>query len=234
MRKAKGLVIIGVLLITTTLYTVFIFLPSMNPDRVVDTSDIDILGNEEVEESEEIVFEEQEEDILETRWSLEVGKTNMVKASVLNSELPPSWEGREIFFKYTYLGEYDERVQENLDEMMATEYAWEKQLDSEGNILMGGPILKKDEIYQLHTHNAFTQGERNFLLGDLIARYSNQEELVGTEIMLGNVKLRAIWEKDTRLSEDATGLPGGELVISTCLERDGDRRLLSGWEIVED
>jgi len=229
MKKTKDLVIIGVLLVITALYTFFVFIPNINPDRVVDTSNIEVAQVEEipVEVFEPVSF-------LKNSWSLEKDKTNFLQASILNRELPSSWEDREVFFKYTYLGEYDDEVQENLDEMMGSEYAWEKQLDSAGNILMGGPILKRDGIYQLHTHNAFTRGEEYFLLGELIARYSEQEELVGTEMMFGNVKLRALWEKDTRLLEDPHGLPGGEIVISTCLEIDGDRRLLSGWEVVEE
>jgi hypothetical protein len=228
MEKAKRLTIVIILLVTTALYTFFVFIPNINPDRVVDTSEVEFL---EVEETTIDVFNPIS--FLENSWPLEQGKTNIVKAEILNRELPTSWDEKDIFFKYTYLGEYSDEVQNTLDELMATEYRWENQLDESGNIVMGGPILKRDGIYQLHSHNAFSLANKYFLLGELTARYSNTGELVGTEIMLGNVKLRAIWEKDTRLLEDDKGIPGAQLIISTCLEIDGDRRLLTGWEIVQ-
>ena len=227
MKKTKDLITIAILLVATALYTVFVFIPNINPDRVVDTSEVEVL---EIEKD----FPVENIDILEKNWSLETEKTNLMTAEILNRELPSSWKDKKIFFKYTYLGEYDEQVQENLDEMMANEYAWEKQIDADGNVVMGGPVLKRDGIYQLHSHNAFTQADQYFLLGELTVRYSDLEELVGTEIVLGGVKLRAIWEKETKILEDDKGLPGANLIISTCLERNGDKRLLSGWEIVKE
>jgi hypothetical protein len=52
-------------------------------------------------------------------------------------------------------------------------------------------------------------------------------------VNIGDIVFRAIWEKDTRILEDPTTPEGADLIISTCLEIDGDRRLLTGWEIVQ-
>ena len=115
---------------------------------------------------------------------------------------------------------------------MHNEYKWQKQLDSNGNIVMGGIVLAKDGTYQLHTHNSFTKGNRYFLLGDILDRYHTESNLVGTQIQLGSFTIECIWEKDTKVIQDST-VPYADLVISTCLERYGDRRLVSGWNIVK-
>jgi hypothetical protein len=49
----------------------------------------------------------------------------------------------------------------------------------------------------------------------------------------GEVILENAWEADIRILEGGT-VPYADLVISTCLERNGDRRLISGWNIVSD
>jgi hypothetical protein len=40
-------------------------------------------------------------DPFEKNWQIEAGGTKIMEAKVLNRELPSSWEGKEIFFKYT-------------------------------------------------------------------------------------------------------------------------------------
>jgi hypothetical protein len=71
------------------------------------------------------------------------------------------------------------------------------------------------------------------LLGDLLHYFYANGNLKGTIIEIGGIKLRCVWLKDTHILEDSVAPEGGELILSTCLERNGDRRLLSGWEIIE-
>ena len=226
MDRKKHLIIIGVLLFLNILYGVFFFLPSITPQKV-DTSNVEKI----VEVEDEVV---EDIDVFEKNWQLELDGTKIMEVEILNRELPESWKNRDIFFKYTYIGEYDEQNQSVLDELLEGKYSWENQLDESGDIVLGGPLLQRDGIYQLHTHNAFTLANRYFLLGELTVRYSNLGELVGTEMMLGNTKLRAIWEKDMRILQDNTTPSGADFVISTCLEIQGDRRLVSGWVVVEE
>ncbi|MFA7628263.1 MAG: hypothetical protein WCY37_02530, partial [Candidatus Dojkabacteria bacterium] len=140
---------------------------------------------------------------------------------------------KQIYFKYTYIGEYSPQAQELLDQLLLDEYKWQKQLDAEGNVVMGGIILSKDGTYQLHTHNTFTKAERFFLLGDLLDRYHTNGELQGTQVKFGNVLLENTWEKEIEVLEGGK-VPYADLIISTCLERYGDRRLVSGWNIVQE
>lgn len=210
--------------VTTALFSAFVFIPTVAPYEVVN---IDISSIPEVNEEEEYVPS------LIDLWVMEEGMTKIMSAEVLNRELPSNWLGKGLYFKYTYIGEYNEYTQQVLDDLLLDEYKWQKQLDEEGNIVMGGIVLGKDGTYQLHTHNTFTKGERFLLLGDLLDRYHSNGELIGTRIRFGNAVLENVWEKDIRILEGGS-VPYSDLVISTCLERYGDRRLVSGWNIVRE
>ncbi len=226
MSKKYYIVAIAVLLVSTALFTYLVFIPTLKPYEIVNT---------EVEHISEIEEDEIEEELptLFELFEMKQGETKIMGAEILNRELPDNWLGKEISFKYTYIGEYTPEIQEQLDDLLLDEYKWQKQLDEEGNVVMGGIVLSKDETYQLHTHNTFTKGERFFLLGDLLDRFFTNEELEGTQIKLGNVTLECVWEKDIKLLEGAT-VPYADLIISTCLERFGDRRLVSGWNILRE
>jgi hypothetical protein len=217
----------AVLLVSTALFTSFVFVPTIAPYEIVNVEVSPIPEKEFVEEEPEYV------PTLEDLWVMEKDLPKIMEAEVINRDLPSNWSGRKIYFKYTYIGEYTESTQTVLDDLLLDEYKWQKQLDEEGNVVMGGIVLAKDGTFQLHTHNTFTKGERFFLLGDLLDRYHNNEELIGTKIRFGTVTLESIWERDTRILQDNL-VPYADLVISTCLERYGDRRLISGWNMVSE
>ena len=225
MNKIHYIVTMAVLLVSTALFTSFVFIPTIAPYEVVnvDISPItyDDIGEEYVEDIPSLM----------DLWVMEEGMTKIMGVTVLNRQLPNNWLEKGLYFKYTYIGEYNEYTQEVLDDLLLDEYKWQKQLDENGNIIMGGIVLGKDGTYQLHTHNTFTKGDRFFLLGDLLDRYHSNGELVGTQIKFGDVILESIWERDMRILEGES-VPYADLIISTCLERYGDRRLISGWNIV--
>ena len=223
MKKQIFLIIPLTFLLTTILFTIYVFIPTIKPYEVV---------NIEIQKEEKPV-EIKEEKTLEQLLSMKKDKPVVLEASVLNRDLPKKWIDKKIYFKYTYIGEYDDNTAKKLDSLLVGEYKWQKQLDSEGNVVMGGIILAKDGTYQLHTHNSFTKANRFFLLGDLLDRYHSENNLVGTQILVGDVTLEAVWERDTEVLKNST-VPYSDLVISTCLERYGDRRLVSGWNIVKE
>lgn len=225
MSKKHYLVIMAVLLVSTALFTALVFIPNIKPYEVVAVEAVsDDAVQEEIPEEEKITIE----DVL----SLIEDGTQVMDIEFPNRDFPQKWEGKNVLFRYTYLGEYDEEVAEKLDEMLVDEYKWQRQFDREGNILLGGLIIKKDETYQLHTHNTFTKGEIFFLLGDLLDRFHSNNSLVGTRIDLNNQSLEAVWEEEIEVMKSST-VPYADLIISTCLERWGDRRLVSGWNLVE-
>lgn len=233
MTQKLLLIITAVLLVSTAVYTYFVFFPALRPYEVVN---VDAYVEPEIEDDTEVPIEPEETedvDILLTEWGLTDGSTSVIDAKILNRELPLNWVGRGILFKYTYLGEYDDSTQQELDEMLVTEYKWQKQLDMNGNVVMGGIIFHKDGTYQLHTHNTFTKAQWRYLLGDLLDRYYSNNELVGTQIKFGSVILQADWYKDIELKREST-VPYADLIISTCLEMWGDKRLVSGWNVVEE
>lgn len=227
MSKIYYIVAMTVLFVSTVLFTAFVFVPTVQPYEVVSV-ETEIIP----EQSEELIEEEAPPTLLEL-WSMEQNTTKIMEAQILNRELPSNWSGKKIYFKYTYIGEYTSEAQTLLDQLLLDEYKWQKQLDVNGDVVMGGIILAKDGTYQLHTHNTFTKGERFFLLGDLLDRYHTNTELVGMQVRFGNVTLENVWEKEIEVLEDAT-VPYADLVMSTCLERYGDRRLVSGWNIVQE
>jgi len=223
MKKYIYFAIPIILLTTTVIFTIFVFIPTIKPYEVV---------NIETKQIQNISDTEEKPQTLDTLLGLEKDQTKVLDAKFLNRELPKKWKEKKIFFKYTYIGDYDSNTQNKLDSLLHNEYKWQKQLDSNGNIVMGGIVLAKDGTYQLHTHNSFTKGNRYFLLGDILDRYHTEGNLVGTQIQLGSFTIECIWEKDTKVIQDST-VPYADLVISTCLERYGDRRLVSGWNIVK-
>ena len=230
MNKIHYIVTMAVLLVSTALFTSFVFVPTLNPYEVVNVEVSPTLEQDMPVEKDAVV---EYIPTLADLWLMEEGQTKVMSASVLNRDLPSTWIEKKLFFKYTYIGEYNENTQAILNDLLLSEYKWQKQLDEAGNIVMGGIILAKDGTYQLHTHNTFTKGEKFFLLGDLLDRYNSSNELVGTQIKFGSATLEAIWAKDTRIFQDST-VPYADLVISTCLEINGDRRLISGWNIVRE
>lgn len=171
---------------------------------------------------------------LSTLLDFEDNKTYQLPFQLINRNLPASWYGKKIIIKYTYLGKYNENTVDQLNNLLSTEYNWKKQLDNEGNILLGGPIFLMDNVYQLHTHNGLSLGNRHYLFGDLLHYLYKGGVLEGTQISFGDIILESIWVKDIKISQDASTLSGADLVVSTCLEMNGDRRLISGWKVIEN
>ena len=229
MSKVYYIVTMTVLFVGTVLFTSFVFIPTVQPYEVVNIEAEPIIQ----EEIEQEVVEEEPPPTLSELWSMEQNTTKIMETQILNRELPENWSGKKIYFKYTYIGEYSPQAQELLDQLLLDEYKWQKQLDAEGNVVMGGIILSKDGTYQLHTHNTFTKGEKFFLLGDLLDRYHSNRELEKMRVKFGNVTLENTWEKEIEILEGGS-VPYADLVISTCLERYGDRRLVSGWNIIRE
>lgn len=223
MNKKYLVILTAVLLVSTALYTKYIFFPTVYSKEVAETPVLLDIEQEETEESK---------DLVQNIWQLEVGRTDIMSASLLNRELPAKWKGKKIRFKYTYLGEYTESTQSDINTLLSGEYKWQKQLDSDGNIVLGGVMFKKDGIYQLHVHNGLSIAKRHYLFGDLLHHIYINEGIEGSEIQLGELKLKAVWSKDTEIYKDSTVPANAQIIISTCFERNGDRRLISGW-IVE-
>lgn len=192
--------------------------------------------SEEVVNTEVYVIKESEPQIevnpLTNLLTFTEGNTVQVPFSLLNRDLPARWYRKEINLKYTYLGDYTENTVNELNTLLNSEYKWQKQLDENRNILLGGPIFLMDNVYQFHTHNGLSLANKHYLFGDLLHFLYNRKELKGTQIKIGDVVLESVWTKDTRILEDNTAPGGADLVISTCLERNGDRRLISGWVVI--
>ena len=230
MKKKYLLIILVSLVVVTTAYTLFVFIPSMNHIEEVDTSVVEEMG-EDIEAEEET--EEEELTLIQESLGLEEGKSYIYDFDLLNREIPLLWSSKEMRLKYTYLGEYSEEVQKEVDILLDGEYSWEKQLDSDGDIVLGGPLFIKDGIYQLHVHNGLSFAGKYYLLGDLLHGIYYYDTLVGTEIKIGDVTFQAKWVEEMNILEDST-ISNADLVISTCLARgDSDRRLVSGWIVIE-
>lgn len=214
-------ILIAVLIICTAIYTFSVFLPNTK-EEVVNT-EIYAVANTPVVQEEKYI------NPLGNLLTFVDGNTSVISFKLLNRELPSRWKGKEIYLKYTYLGEYTENTVEELNTLLEGDYKWQRQLDENKNIVLGGPIFIKDDIYQLHTHNGLSLANKHYLFGDLLHLLFTKGELEGTQIQIGDVVLEAIWSKDTRILQDSSTPPDAQLVISTCLERNGDRRLISGW-----
>lgn len=216
---------IAVLILATAIYTIVVFIPNSREDLV----------NSEVYAVVDSNIPSQEEKVnpLSALLPFEKDQTYLLTFYLLNRDVPTKWQGKDIYLKYTSLGEYTEDMVAQLNDLLKGDYKWQRQLDEDRNIILGGPLFLKDDIYQLHTHNGLSFGVRHYLFGDLLHLLYSKEELEGTKIMLGDVVLEAVWSKDTRVLEDNTTPAGADLIISTCLERDGDRRLISGWKLTQ-
>jgi len=216
-------ILVAVLLLSTAIYTFFVFIPNTK-EEVVNTQIYAISQPTVVEEKEKV-------NPVGNILPMVEGTTSLVEVKVINREIPTHWLGKKIFFKYTYIGEYTANTINTLNEMLVGDYKWQRQLDQNKDIVLGGPIFLKDNIYQLHTHNGLSLGERHYLFGDLLHLLYSLEQLEGTQIKLGDMILEAVWVKDAKVLEDNSTPIGAQLIISTCLERNGDRRLISGWVV---
>lgn len=226
MEKRRILLILFVIFLTLSVgYSIYIELATRT-NLVVNTS-VDTAVQTEAQ-TQEVV---NKEDPLAEGLSLELNKAQIVSFEFLNRDLPVKWQSKEVSFKYTYLGEYSNSTFEKLNQLLKGEYRWQNQLDENGNILLAGPLLLKDGVYQLFPHNGLYQTTKYYLFGDLLDWLNHKGTLEGTEMKMGNVTLKCTWVKDTQTLQDSSA-PRATLIISTCLERDGDRRLLSGWDIV--
>ena len=217
-------ILIAVLVICTAIYTFFVFLPNTRED-VVNT-EIYAISTTPPSEEEQI-------NPLGNRLTFVDGNTSLISFKLINRELPSKWKEKEIFLKYTYLGEYSENTVEELNNLLVEgDYKWQRQLDQNRNIVLGGPIFLKDNTYQLHIHNGLSLANKHYLFGDLLHLLYSKGELDGTQIQIGDTVLQAIWFKDVRVLEDSTTPAVADLIMSTCLERNGDRRLISGWIVI--
>lgn len=224
MNLKKIYILAAVLILSTAAYTIFIFIPNTKKEVV----------NTQVSAVVESIKEENKDNPLSTLLPFSNEQTYIYDFEVVNRELPSKWINRKIYFKYTYLGEYTDNTLEELNTLLKGEYSWRKQLDADRNIVLGGPIFLMDNVYQLHTHNALTLAERNHLLGDLLHYYYKHNQLEGTRIKINGVQLEAKWLKDAKVLEDNSTPDTADLIISTCLEQNGDRRLISGWKVVTE
>lgn len=222
MSLKKLNILVAVLVISTAIYTIFVFIPNTK-EEVVNTEIYAVADN--------ISFVKKENPLSNSLPFVD-GSTYIYKFSLLNRDLPSRWMGKEIYLKYTYLGEYSENTVSELNELLLGDYRWQRQLDQNKDIVLGGPIFLKDNTYQLHIHNGLSFANKHYLFGDLLHLLYSKSELDGTQIQIGETVLQAIWYKDARVLEDNRTPGGADLIISTCLERNGDRRLISGWIVI--
>jgi hypothetical protein len=226
--KKKNLILVttAVLLASTATFTIYVFFPALIGVNVVNTENITVLEQTSVLETN---YKNIEEGL-----NISTPYSGIVGFEMANRSVPEKWEGKEISFRYSYLGEYSSQVFEELNTLLETDYNWKNQLDENENVLLGGPMFLKDGVYQLHVHNGLSLAQKYYLFGDLLDYLNSKDLLEGTRIKLGNVKLECNWVEEIYVEEDNVVEGGVELIISTCLERNGDWRLVSGWEVMED
>jgi len=214
----------AVLFTGTAIFTFTVFYPTLFDSLFVNTQDITVLQANEPEET-------QTSDLGEL-LDLKANTPTTLRFELSNRYLPSNWEKKNTYVKYTYLGEYSNPVYAKLNELLRTDYSWRKQLNKNGDIVLGGPMLLKDGIYQLHIHNGLSLGKKYYLFGDLLDYLNSKNLLLGTVMKFGDVRLECTTvqtmeiEKGSKISGDM------DLVISTCLERNGDLRLVSGWKVI--
>lgn len=227
MKKKKVLItLMAVLLAGTAIFTIFVFFPNLVGVKTVNTDDITIL---EQDSEEEIQYEDISDGL-----NISSPYSGIVNFELVNRTLPEKWEEKQTFFRYTYLGEYSNETYQELNDLLVTDYNWKNQLNEDGDILLGGPMILVNGVYQLHVHNGLSLASKYYLFGDLLEYLEKKDLLEETRIRLGGVKLECIWVKKIHVKEINT-VPGGvEMVISTCLERNGDYRLVSGWKSIEE
>lgn len=215
----------AVLLVSTALFTIYYYLPEYRINK-----DIQVVVDTPVIQEEE----KEPEDILKSHLGLEEGKTSTYPFSILNRDLPNIWDDKEMYLKYIYLGGYTENSVNEINDLLENEYSWKNQLDTEGNVVFNGPLLSRDGTYQLYVHNTLYHAQKYYLLGDILDMLWDNGDLVGTQIDISGLKLEAIWVEDIRVNTDNTLDNTADLIISTCLERNGDWRLVVGFNIVEE
>lgn len=226
MSKRRILLILFVIFLTLSVgYSIYIELATRT-NLVVNTN-VDAVAQTEVQTQDNITSENPITKIL----PLELDKAEIASFELLNRDFPVRWQSKTVRFKYTYIGEYSTNTLSKLNELLKNEYRWQNQLDENGNILLQGPLVLKDGTYQLFPHNGLYQTTKYYLFGDLLDWLNHKGTLEGTEMKIGDMILKCIWVKDARTLQDSSA-PAADLIISTCLERNGDRRLLSGWEVI--
>ncbi len=215
----------AVLFTGTAIFTFTVFYPTLFDSLFVNTQDITVL---QTNASEEI----QSSDLGEL-LDLKVNTPTTVTFELSNRYLPSDWEKKDIYFKYTYLGEYSNSVYTKLNELLKTDYSWRKQLNKQGDIILGGPMFLKDGIYQLHVHNGLSLAKKYYLFGELLDYLNSKGLLLGTVMKFGDVRLECTKVQPMRI-ENGNKISGDmDLVISTCLVRNGDLRLVSGWKVID-
>ena len=218
-------ILVTVLLTSTVAVSIYLYTMSQPVNSSVEF----VLDTPLAEEIPEVVFE----DPILLFWGPEQGKTSTFEFHFLNRELPSNWEGKKLYLKYTFVGKYTEGIENEINELLENEYSWKNQLDKNGNVVFGGPLLLKDGTYQFYTHNTLYLAQKHFLLGDILHYLSNQNTLVGTEIEVGGLKLEGVWEKDIDVVENNKILEEADFIMSTCLERNGSKRLVVGFNVIE-
>ena len=217
-------IIVAVLLGSTAIFTVFVYIPNSKVN-----TDIEVVVDTPQIQEEKVV-----EDVIKEHLGLEKDTTSIYTFEMLNRDLPRNvWEGKDMYLKYTYIGEYDENTVDVIDELLLGEYNWKNQLDTKGNVVFGGPLLHKDCTYQLYVHNTLYHAQRYYLLGDVLDMLWDNDDLIGTQIDISGLKFEAKWVEDIRVLEDSTVENTADLIISTCLERKGDWRLVVGFDVIE-
>ena len=202
----------AVLFTGTAIFTIFVFFPSLVSVNTVNTEDITVLESDDTGENK---YKNIEEGL-----NISSPYSGIVEFELVNRTLPDKWEGKDMYFRYTYLGEYSKDTYEELNELLTTDYNWKNQLNEDEDILLGGPMILINGVYQLHVHNGLSLASKYFLFGDLLGYLEDKDILEGTRIKLGDVKLECVWVEKIHVEEENT-VPGGvELVISTCLERN--------------
>lgn len=225
MNKKILYAIVAVLIISTALFTIFAYVP----EKRINTNVEVLLDTPIVEE-----IDEENIDIIEQHLSLEREKTSTYIFSFLNRELPRNWQERKLYLQYTFVGNYNENSIDRINELLQNEYSWRTQLDKNGDVVFNGPLLRKDGRYQLHVHNTLYRGTRNYLMGDILDWLWYNDNLIGTQIDISGLVLEAKWTEDIYVLEDNYIDNTADLIISTCLERDGQRRLVIGFDILTE
>lgn len=218
-------ILTAVLLVSTAIFTILFYIPETRVNKDIEVV-VETPAIQQVEAQES-------EDKLKEYLGLEDDKTSTFSFSILNRELPHIWDGKDMYLKYTYVGEYEEGTVDEINEMLDNEYDWRYQQDKEGNVVFNGPLLSKDDTYQLYVHNTLYHAQRYYLLGDVLDMLWDKDELVGTQIDISGLKMEAVWVEDIRVLKDASLENSADLIISTCLERNGDWRLVVGFDVME-
>lgn len=214
----------AVLFTGTAIFTFTVFYPTLLDSLFVNTQDITVLqtnASEEVQTSD-----------LGQLLDLKTNTPTTVTFELSNRYLPNGWEKKNTYFKYTYLGEYSNSVYTNLNELLKTDYSWRKQQNKQGDIVLAGPMFLKDGIYQLHVHNGLSLAKKYYLFGDLLDYLNSKDLLLGTVIKFGDVRLECTTVQTMEIEKQSKISGEMDLVISTCLERNGDLRLVSGWKVI--